>query len=834
MKKIYIYETPKSKIKGFVKIGQTTKNDVHDRIKEQINTAAAFSSEDLEYTLLGEFTIIDSKGNNLGDHELHKILEKKGFPKIQFEYKDKKNKKTTEWFKIDYKKVEFLINEINKGKNPLFIDIDRINNFSPRPEQEEAINKTFKAFKHLNYKEFLWNAKMRFGKTFTTYKLMKKMDFKNVLILTYKPAVMSQWAEDLNNHVDFKDYIFLNTDDINEIENLNDSKKVVFLSYQDILSSENNEIKDKHKSVFKIEWDMIVIDEYHYGATTDKARTLMSDKNKIHSLVESISKETEEIEEGDKINIEEEQEEIEKQLILLNSNTFKFKYRLYLSGTPFKALRTNYFQEEQIFNWTYIDEQRAKKEWFMNNSEKEKNLNPYYYLPKIKLFIYEVSEKVIKYGLDNNQNKFSLNQFFKADNKKEYSEEKEKAIQIWLNTICGFYNDIDSEIMSTEDLKKDYPYESDININHTLWYLPDVNSAKALANVLEKHSYFRTFKIILAVGGESKSGSAALPPVVNAIENNEKTITLSCGMLTTGVSVPEWNGVFFLRDIKSPESYFQTAFRSQTPNKSKDKTECYIFDFDPTRSLELLAEYSQGLASKSSSEVKIVDTVTELIEYLPVLQSKRGKMTEINAEEVLTYKYMSFDAETIGKGFQDSKLVNVSDKILDSLNSGEIDSNLINGILNKIKKFKKFNAEDSKNQNKIINIGNLAENNKTLEKLEKKQNSKEGTSKEENKEIDKLKNEKEKEKQDIRELLRTLLSRIPLFMYLTDASEDSLLDIIRTNKKDLFRKTTGIEPIEFEKLIEIGILKVESIEGYIIRYKNLESKNFDLINKMLG
>lgn len=840
MNSIYIYKTPDSEAQGLVKIGVAA--DVEKRIREQFNTASAFDASHFSYVELYRGEAIREDGSEFKDHHIHAILESKGYPKHKIFDGGKAIKENTEWFAIEPDKAIHLIEEFKRGKRAEDIDIDRIHSFPMRPEQEEAVDKTSRFFESLplvEQGEFLWNAKMRFGKTFTAYQLAKAMDLSKVLVLTYKPAVEDAWQKDLESHVDFKDFVFLRREGLSLVGNyLSSGKKVVaFASYQDLLGQKDSEtvIKDKHIQLFDEQWDLVIIDEFHYGAGTKRAKEIHADELEAQNV---SKKEISQI--IDKELFSEEDEELieeEESLRALNvAKQISSRFRLYLSGTPFKAMANAQFDSRAIFNWTYTDEQKAKERWNLDHPGQEQD-NPYRSLPQIQLFLYKVSSDLISKGIQEGKNEFSLNHFFKTEKKKFVNED---AVVKWLNLISGVirpHMEVGDELIEEVRLQaSQYPFDHEgmlvDELDHTLWYLNRVDSAIALKALLESHSVFKNYHVILAAGKDVKSGVDAVQPVLDAIDRFPKTITLSVGKLTTGVSIPKWKGVLFLRDVSSPENYFQTAFRAQTPFTDKVtgaiKEKCYIFDFSPNRALKLLTTYSEKLSDDSTlstSEQKIA----EFIRYLPVLKVAGNQMVSMDAREVLTFDLSGIDAKGLGDRFIERKNVVITRATIDAINADHMTQARFQDIFDRIKKFRKFNGASDKEQADMdVNVANLDVNDKKIKALETKDAS---TPKaQQDKELQKAEKESKSERDKIRELLRTLLSRIPIFMYLTDATEENLEQVLIETEDDLFRKTTGIEIEDFRFLVDHGLLKIESLDGYILKFVQLESQNFEMIN----
>ncbi len=816
-----------------IKIGETTNADINGYIEGIINPRNTSNNiqwihafKPIEATYSGGI----NKGKSFSDHDLRPVFEFHDYPRL----KDI-NGKLTEEHRVPEKIAEYLINEFKKGIPKVEMNVNRTQTFEMRPEQQDAVNKTKEYFdSRPNGTEMLWNAKMRFGKTFTAYQLAKPMNFKKILVVTYKPAVKDAWKTDLNNHEAFKDFVFLADEDLLAINNYkNNSKKVVaFVSFQDILQEGMDEnIKERHKYLFgeNNSWDFLIIDEFHYGSSTKRAKEVMS---------ENFGEELKEEEIKKNVMSEEQEEEIEEKELQEIEKKIKSKYKLFLSGTPFKALADDRFLPEAIFNWTYQDEQKAKEEWVSTYSGEK---NPYESLPKIEMYLLELSKELINAGWINEKNEFSLNEFFKVEKGHDKFKNEDFVIK-WLDLLSGNLENkrIEDEISEDQEKINDvvFPFSNKSEfikkglINHTMWYLNRTSSAKALKKLLEEHPRFKDdYKIILVAGKDSKSGADALPPVKEAIKKNKKTIILTVGKLTTGVSIPELSAVLFLRDTESPESYFQTAFRAQTPHIDSYgkvlKEKCYIFDFSPNRSLKLLTEYSEKLSNKNSI-VGSSDKMEEFIKYLPVLKFSGNSFVQMDAKDVLTFNYQSIGAKTLGEYFGSTKNVHFPiDKVIE-LQGNQILWKKCEDIFERIKQFKKFNSIKQDEGDKL-NVKELGRNASDIQKLKTKGPNK---TEKDTKEI----NEKEKEYKEQanrgRELLKTLLARLPVYMYLTDASEENLIQVLNSDIDNIFEKTTGITVQDFQFLFDIGFIKANSINGYIYKFLELENDNYNHINEI--
>lgn len=774
---------------GLLKVGYTEK-DVEARIWEQFPTKTP-ESQPFEILLRDE--AIDERGNFFTDHLIHKRLVEKGFRRVN-----------GEWFECTVRDLQNTILEIKKDRK---IAENRNQNFDLRPEQAEAVRVTAEYFKKYSKSKedkaphFLWNAKMRFGKTFTTYELARKMGWTKIIVLTYKPAVQSAWKEELESHVNFEGWQFIDRE--NTFDDVNEKKSLVwFASFQDILGKDKDgKTKKRLKAAHEITWDCVILDEYHFGSWREAAKDLYdSETGKEAGLDEKL------------------EEEFNENALPLNANHF-----LYLSGTPFRAVATGEFLENQIFNWTYADEQRAKTLWDARNGE-----NPYLVLPQIVMMTYQLPERVREIALTSGQNEFSLNEFFKAKEvkagaRKTYVFEHENQVQQWLNIIRG-QDQIFSPIAGQNNTRPPIPFE-DVRLlsylNHTFWFLPSVASCRAMAEMLARTNnvFYHDYKVKVAAGADAGIGLDALVPVKEAIGNGlkTKTITLSCGKLTTGVTIPAWSGIFFLRDTTSPETYFQAAFRIQSPwflsnsdgldplKKEILKPTCYIFDFAPNRALNLISEYSSRLDLNDTRTAE--QRVQEFLNYLPVLCYDGSSMQSLNAIELLDIAVTGVASTMLAKRWQSSQLIDIGNITLERL----LNAPEILAALEKIEAFRNL----SKDITKVI------ASEQAINKLKKDKLDKPLTKKEE-KQIDDTEKENRGFKKKLREKLLKFITRIPVFMYLTDFREEALKDVITNIEPELFTKVTGLSVDDFEKMCDIGVFNSQNINSAIFAFKRFE------------
>lgn len=799
---IYAYELVDVKShEGYIKVGYTQR-DVDERIQEQLHVSA------VKYRILYKEPCVCSDGTVFTDKDVHKILRRNGF--IQYNEGNDVN----EWFKCTIDDVKVAIRELKTG---IRYSKERIHDFKMRPEQERAVERTMEYFISTKQNEksynpkFLWNAKMRFGKTFAAYQLAKRMNFKKILILTFKPAVESAWAEDLITHVDFEGWQFISNKDAQwnqksidkQFEEANkENPIVVFGSFQDLLgTNENGGIKVKNEFIHTTLWDLVIFDEYHYGAWREKAS----------SLFEKSDEEKESDFDYEKYKAEEADNAYNESFLPITTD-----YYLFLSGTPFRALNSGEFIEEQIYSWTYSDEQRAKKEWIGSN-------NPYLSLPKMVIMTYKIPDSITQIAMQGEFNEFDLNVFFSAEGKGKSAKFKyENEVQKWLDLIRGSFlpSSVD-DLKLGKDKKPPMPFSDTRLLNvlqHTLWYLPNVASCDAMENLLDQsqNTFYHDYKIINCSGTKAGIGIDALKPVMSAMDDplRTKTITLSCGKLTTGVTVRPWSGVFMLRNLKSPETYFQTSFRVQSPweiindkgEKEIMKKECYIFDFALERALKEISDYSCQLDPHESDPEK---SVAEFINFLPVLAYDGSTMKPINAQDVLDIAMAGTSATLLARRWESALLVNVDNATLKRL----IDNKEALEALMHIEGFRSLNTDTIKT---IINhsekIKQAKAETEKLTDIEKKQLS------EEEKETKTL-------RKQVQEKLVKFATRIPVFMYLTDYREKSLQDVITQLEPDLFKKVTGLSTKDFEILCSIGVFNSSLMNEAIFKFKRYEDSS---------
>lgn len=789
--RIYAYRDKNPEYASLLKIGDTTRT-AEIRVAEQYPILQPFEGK--PYEILFDESAMRSDGTCFRDKAVHKRLEQMGFEKLN-----------GEWFRCTPADVR---NAWLQVRDRTAYERERTEDFAMRPEQLEAVNKTEAYFRaceqpgNRNVPKFLWNAKMRFGKTFATYQLARRMSMKRVLVLTFKPAVEDAWREDLESHIDFEGWQFVSRDTL-AYEGCDPTRPIVcFGSFQDFLGVERgtNQIKAHNEWVHLEQWDLVAFDEYHFGAWRDSAQGLFA-KQDEDATVEAAERDINEASRGNNID---------ETWLPIQADRY-----LYLSGTPFRALTSGEFIEDQIFNWTYSDEQQAKQNWTRTHPFTP---NPYEALPRMVLMTYKVPDTITKVARAGEFDEFDLNVFFSATGEGKNAQFKYKDyVQKWLDLIRGALAETTTDELKMGAQKPVLPFSHAAllaNLTHTLWFLPNVASCYAMANLLaeRQNAFYHDFKVLVAAGTKAGIGLDAVAPVRRAMGNPlaTKTITLSCGKLTTGVTIRPWTGVFMLRNLKSPETYFQTAFRVQSPWTAKDedgytqviKQECYVFDFALDRALAMVSDYSCQLSvDEPSPEKKVAD----FIKFLPVLAYNGSAMHEVSAADVLDFAMAGTSATLLARRWESTILVNVDNDTLRRL----LENDEAMKALANIEGFRSLNEDIKTIINKSEHVKKVKKEGGDLTPKEKKELT------QEEKEF------KSKRKQ-IQEKLIKFATRIPVFMYLTDYREQSLKEVITQLEPGLFKKVTGLSVKDFELLVSLGVFRDSVMNDAVYKFRQYE------------
>lgn len=775
-----------------IKVGQTINPGI-DRVRQQVGTAfPGLSGVDI---LFHSEPALRPDGSNFTDHDVHRVLTSHGVVNTG-----------GEWFAVTENEVWAAIRSLQRG---ISFDPTRVQDFAMRPEQRRAVDETAAFFEAhpVGAPKFLWNAKMRFGKTFTTYQLAKRMGWTKLLILTYKPAVRSAWRDDLLSHVDFIDWQYVDASiPSKDADAMLDNGRPTawFSSFQDVIGrTVDGKPKKGNETLHLVEWDCIVIDEFHFGAATATAREIYDPQDKSEAaLAQMFSKAADE------------SSDTEADVVPEIDVGLSTKYHLHLSGTPFKAITNGDYDESQVFNWTYIDEQREKADW-----PAAKGVNPYDELPRMEMYTYAMGAGADELADDGEFAGFDLNTFFKARKVGDaYAFEKPDNVVAFLDLIRG-KKALPSRIIDATDTDAEFPYESarfTEAVKHSVWFMQDVASCEAMAAALSADPFFSTFQIYVAAGTKAKIGAAALEPARAAIRHADDSgksgsITLSCGKLMTGVTVPEWASIFMLRSLKAPESYFQAAFRVQSPWKVDGeilKHVAYVFEFDPNRALSLVALYGTELANNSADRKATQASVLgELINFLPIFAIDGGRMEQLDVNAILEWAHGGIGANSLARRWRSVDLYNLNGVTMDRLLQ---DADLI-AELEQIEDFRTIREEAEKIVTASKKLGNV---------------KREGGSAAEQR---KPKKEIAEKRRNIREKLKKVSAKVLIFMYLTDFREERLAHVIESLDTDLFVRSTGLSLESYRKLTEIGVIDVGNMTDAIQKFRYFEKKSIEAL-----
>ena len=754
LKLIYVFRINDTAHRGCLKIGEATCEDenvfglspnskaLNEAARKRINqyTQTAGIAYDLLYT---ELTVYNRGGlRSFNDKEVHNVLERSGIKKKVFDTVNKAN----EWFITDLETVKRAIAAVKEGRSSLS-SVEVTQEYSPivfRPEQQEAINKTKKQFKKGN--QMLWNAKMRFGKTLSALQVVKDMEFQRTLILTHRPVVDAGWFEDFGKiFYDRKDFAYgskNNGENFGSLERraeINGLHYVYFASMQDLRGSElvgGN--FDKNNEVFATDWDLIIVDEAHEGTQTELGKAVMGELVKEQTKV------------------------------------------LRLSGTPFNLLDD--FKEDEIYTWDYVMEQRAKMSWDELNFG---DPNPYASLPTLNIYTYDLGRLLHEFVDEDVA--FNFREFFRVNESGVFCHEKD---------VRAFLN-----LLTKKDKDSLYPYANEEYRNifrHTLWMVPGVKEAKALSAMLQTHPVFQHFKVVNVAGDgdqdeESRDALEAVEQAIGKDPDATRTITLSCGRLTTGVSVKAWTAVFMLSGSynTAASSYMQTIFRVQTPAtiNGRMKEQCYVFDFAPDRTLKVIAETAKISAKAGKTSQSDRKAMGEFINFCPIISIEGSQMNRFDVPRMLEQLKRVYVERVVRNGFEDNSLYNDELMKLDDLELQEFDN--LKKIIGQTKAMPKTNQVDINSQ------GLNNEEYEEKEKLEKK--PKKELTEEERKRLEELK-KKTKNREAAISILRGISIRMPLLIYGAELSDENQ-EITIDNFASL------IDPQSWEEFMPKGVTK---------------------------
>lgn len=761
LKLIYVFRINDAAHSGCLKIGEATSDNeniwglepnskaLNKAAKQRIDqyTQTAGIAYDLLYT---ELTIYNDKNGlkAFSDHEVHNVLTRSGVKKKIFDSKNKAN----EWFITDLETVKKAIAAVKEGKDSLHSsEISETQNpIVFRPEQKEAIEKTAKQFKKGN--EMLWFAKMRFGKTLSALKVVKEHEFTRTLILTHHPVVDKGWFEDFGKiFYDAPQYLYGSKNQGNQFTTLEreckkgNSKYIYFASMQDLRGSElvgGN--FNKNDEIFGTTWDFVIVDEAHEGTQTELGTNVLRELKKEHTKV------------------------------------------LHLSGTPFNLLDN--YQEEEIYTWDYVMEQKAKADWDKIHFG---DPNPYAPLPKLNIFTYDLGK--LLHGYIDEEVAFNFREFFRVNETGSFLHEKD--VFSFLNLICK------------SDAESNYPYSTEeyrSNFRHSLWMVPGVKEAKALSAMLKLHPVFGQFDIVNVAGDgdEEEANEEALKKVEKAIGDNPHetyTITLSCGRLTTGVSVKAWTAVFMLSGSHntSASAYMQTIFRVQTPAtiNGKVKEECFVFDFAPDRTLKVIAETAKVSAKAGKTTGEDRKIMGEFLNFCPIIAFDGSRMRDYDVNGMLEQLKKVYIERVVNNGFEDQHLYN-RDQLM-QLDDVEVEE--FNGLKKVIGSTK---AMPKSKDIEINKQGFTEEDYEQIEQAQKKK--KKELSPEENELLERYKEQK-KMRDTAVSILRGISIRMPLLIYGADVRNeeneltiDNFTDLVDDQSWEEFMPK-GVDKATFKK-----------------------------------
>jgi hypothetical protein len=810
--------------RGRLKVGYTGRPDPRVRIKEQTGTVYP-GGEGIVIHL--DEPAVRGNGTAFTDHDVHKVLDTAGI------------QRNSEVVEATLAEVRAAIAAVRAGRA---YDPARTGDFGMRPEQADAVERTAAYF--LGHADdphpprFLWNAKMRFGKTFTAYQLARRMGWKRVLVLTYKPAVRNAWRDDLTGHIDFTDWVFADRDTPCDPDT--PAPVLWFASFQDLLgTTAGGEVKDRNVDLHLIDWDCVVLDEYHFGAWQGAAKEVC-DPAPL-ATARDPDKAEEKAAESDAERADEIADLADAgtpRLIAATPDTgitadldsadlrLSGRHFLYLSGTPFRALTEGEFNEDAIYNWTYPDEQYAKQQWAAGQA-RDPERNPYRELPQMQMFTYALSE-VASVAIDQGADGlFDLSGFFEAKKVgSEYHFTDPNRVNEFLNMLRGRLTQSATEKL-LNNFKPPFPY-SDARfaaaVDHTVWFLSTVASAHAMKAALKAHPFFRDFLVHVAAGSGARMGAEAKDPVdemlARAARTGKQTITLSCGKLMTGVTVPQWGAILILRSLKSPESYFQAAFRVQSPwttrnddgTRTINKQTCYVFDFDPNRALSLVYLYGTKLAG-GSTRTAPSDIIGELIEFLPIFAFDGGRMDPVDVNAVMDWGTAGAGAAMLAKRWGSPRLIDLSEDVLRKLLA---DTDLV-GRLEQMEDFRSLRQDASKI---IAQSGKIREGKKPRGG---------GGGEPEDPDVKAARKAKREQVRSLRDKLLKFVQAVPVFMYLTDFREEALVDVIESLDTQLFERVTGLRLGDFHKLADVGVFHPAHMNEAIWQFRLFERASLDYL-----
>lgn len=764
MNKIYVYDFGDNVIDhvGWVKVGDTIR-ETEDRINEQTKTAALDDST----RILATWDAVDKDGIEFRDYQLHNELIKRNIKRWE----------NREWFKCDLNTVKAAYDAIvNHEANKE----NRIYNFEMRPEQKQFVQETQQSFitqknNLVKIPSYLWSAKMRFGKCFTTYQLAKAMKMSKILIISFFTNVADSWYNDLMLHHDFEGWKFYTTSD--NYDNFQNDKYAYFISAQDFFGTDNNNnIKLKNQWIYANDWDLLVLDEAHYGTHR------IYNQNILHTL--------------------------------------NIKYQLELSGTAFNI--TNKYTKDQISQWDYIDEQEAKNNW--NDITKK---NPYEKLPQVKLIVYSVHEQIKQAYFSHGFKDFTLNNFFKTNGKIG-----KEAMFIYPADIRKFLNNLHEPLnRMINPHSENVPFSSNLvrDLQVTMWLLKDISTCDAMANLLSEPGFWSDYRIIKCYDGNEGQGANTIKRVKNILEDNKKAIILTCQQLTVGVTIPELTGVFMMRDGQSPILYWQAGFRGQSPCSYPDgnyKQTCYIFDFSLDRVLEFAFDYVKNLSHKGNKTIK--ERMERFYKAMPILAYDDNYLPqELTITDIINSNIEEKALSNLNKCWGD--LAN-----LNHFSNFKNNQELINILKNIVPTKENGKASEKKKKQQTINDNGFENGSSNPKEFNMPETIPDSTHpQQQTTNINPQENKQQEiNLDDYIKKIRTITQILPIFLTLSDTliySVDELLNCFsEQDNTELWEILFDITIPQFKQLIQFGCIDKEQLDLTLYYHANLTKDCLDL------
>ena len=807
---IYIFAIHDKDHEGYLKIGDTTFDSTKSYKQlppncEELNQAArdriddytktAMVAYDLQYTELARKVVTFSDGevetSLFRDKRVHEVLYRSGYTSKNFWFSDR----TSEWFEVPLSVAIRAIQAVKEGRTALTAaeksegQISFLPQTVPtapkkraitlRDEQMDCVNRTLTIFRKQN--SMLWNCKMRFGKTVTAYALVKKANYQKVIVVTHRPVVEDGWRNDFDlifgegdnraflkkDRFDTDSSVYDAAMDARNDANLtayqNSGKAFVyFASMQDLRGSQRADGKfDKNNAVFDMDWDLVIYDEAHEGTQTQRGQ-------KVQSLLEA-----------------------EK-----NGKTPKV---LQLSGTPYNLMQK---YENNVYTWDYVMEQKRKREW---DTLHPGDHNPYADLPELRILTFDLGKSLpTSYRYETLEMAFNFTEFFRVwtgDPARDFRPLPAGA------QVGDFVHEADVrsflDLISSENPESNYPYstpEYREMFRHTLWMVPGVKEASALSRLLKDHPVFGAYKVANVAGdGDAEMPyDNALTLVKQVIKANRYTITISCGKLTTGVTVPEWTAVMMLTGSASTAAsgYMQTIFRVQSAGvlDGKQKERCYVFDFAPDRALNVISEVNRITKRGRTNEEQNRAALGEFLNFCPVIAVDGTQMTAYSVSKMMRQiKRLTVD-RAIKSGFDDESVYKQDTGIV----MDEDDVQLFHTLSDKLSEQKAAKKETK------VHINHQGLTGEEYEKADKISNKPKRERTKEDDDLLKKLQEQKKEREKVIRLLRNVSIRLPLLIYgakvdltesikmadfITLVDEESWQEFMpKTVDKPLFRK----------------------------------------------